>query len=402
MKRLIGIILSLIIVISCTTPISVQAKVIEPELVKSDEWVCSYYVDAPEPISNLTGEYPYLACRCDIYSDGTLEFYCWNTHEWDSFVYDPDVSVMPLFEDPRYGIVTDKNFTDTAQKILLSKDVMQYDEDGNILYDRRYDNMKDIEDIIAKYIKPDESKPITFEPFISGTVSLVKEIRDFEIRGSCNYNNVGLSSINGYTVNNIIVNNNYRKFDEEDQESIVNAKSPYQRDYTKYIYIDADYVDSNGVLKTLNGSVDLFYHNLYTCPVYSGKIGNMPFGENEYFIRYSLYPKVYPKDPITITLAGKSITITPEILGSKYENVHTDSPDTVYVKYLESYVSSLEQELRTVTTSTETVEQKTNSFGDINGDNLVDVADAQMILNYYVYTLVASDPEPLEEWISKQ
>ena len=44
----------------------------------------------------------------------------------------------------------------------------------------------------------------------------------------------------------------------------------------------------------------------------------------------------------------------------------------------------------------------TNSFGDINGDNLVDVADAQMILNYYVYTLVASDPETLEEWISKQ
>lgn len=41
-------------------------------------------------------------------------------------------------------------------------------------------------------------------------------------------------------------------------------------------------------------------------------------------------------------------------------------------------------------------------FGDINGDNLVDVADAQMILNYYVYTLVDSNAEPLEEWISKQ
>lgn len=43
-----------------------------------------------------------------------------------------------------------------------------------------------------------------------------------------------------------------------------------------------------------------------------------------------------------------------------------------------------------------------NALGDINGDSLVDVADAQMILNYYVYTLANSNAEPLEEWISKQ
>ena len=41
-------------------------------------------------------------------------------------------------------------------------------------------------------------------------------------------------------------------------------------------------------------------------------------------------------------------------------------------------------------------------FGDVNKDNLVDVADAQMILNYYVYTLANSSAEPLEEWISKK
>lgn len=44
----------------------------------------------------------------------------------------------------------------------------------------------------------------------------------------------------------------------------------------------------------------------------------------------------------------------------------------------------------------------TNLFGDINEDSLIDVADAQMILNYYVYTLANSNAEPLEEWISKQ
>lgn len=50
----------------------------------------------------------------------------------------------------------------------------------------------------------------------------------------------------------------------------------------------------------------------------------------------------------------------------------------------------------------ETADFTDNLFGDVNKDNLVDVADAQMILNYYVYTLANSNAEPLEEWISKK
>ena len=37
----------------------------------------------------------------------------------------------------------------------------------------------------------------------------------------------------------------------------------------------------------------------------------------------------------------------------------------------------------------------------MNNDNTIDAADAQLILNYYVYTLANSDAEPIEDWVSR-
>lgn len=62
-----------------TTNVS-NAKVIEPEIVKTENWVTSYYIDNDK---NTT--YPYIECQADIYSDGTVKCYFWNTHEWDGF-----------------------------------------------------------------------------------------------------------------------------------------------------------------------------------------------------------------------------------------------------------------------------------------------------------------------------
>lgn len=60
--------------------INTNAKVIEPEVVKTETWTTSYYID--DDIETL---YPYIQCEADIYNDGTLELYMWNTHEWDGF-----------------------------------------------------------------------------------------------------------------------------------------------------------------------------------------------------------------------------------------------------------------------------------------------------------------------------
>ena len=79
-KRIITAFISAIwLSVSSTVYIS-NAAVIEPEVVKTETWTTSYYIDDDE--STL---YPYIECQADIYSDGTVKCYFWNTHEWDGF-----------------------------------------------------------------------------------------------------------------------------------------------------------------------------------------------------------------------------------------------------------------------------------------------------------------------------
>lgn len=59
----------------CTVP--ANAKVIEPEIVKTESWTTSYYID-----DDMDTLYPYIQCEADIYNDGTIKLYMWNTHEW--------------------------------------------------------------------------------------------------------------------------------------------------------------------------------------------------------------------------------------------------------------------------------------------------------------------------------
>ena len=104
-----------------------------------------------------------------------------------------------------------------------------------------------------------------------------------------------------------------------------------------------------------------------------------------------LYTSAVIDYELNFRLFGHDITITPELLSG---NIIAEPELTEQ----EKYIKQLEEENARLKASI----TNTNLFGDINGDNLVDVADAQMILNYYVYTLVNSNAEPLEEWISKQ
>ena len=59
----------------CSVP--ANAKVIEPEVVKTESWTTSYYID--DDVDTL---YPYIQCEADIYNDGTIKLYMWNTQEW--------------------------------------------------------------------------------------------------------------------------------------------------------------------------------------------------------------------------------------------------------------------------------------------------------------------------------
>ena len=57
-----------------------SAKVVEPEIVYTETWTTSYFID-----DDMDTLYPYIDCQADIYNDGTMTVHFWNTHEWDGF-----------------------------------------------------------------------------------------------------------------------------------------------------------------------------------------------------------------------------------------------------------------------------------------------------------------------------
>lgn len=80
MKKLIGSLIATAMTMGMVSGASVNAKVIEPEVVRTETWTTSYFID--DDISTL---YPYIQCEADIYNDGTIRVYAWNTYEWDGF-----------------------------------------------------------------------------------------------------------------------------------------------------------------------------------------------------------------------------------------------------------------------------------------------------------------------------
>lgn len=78
-KKIISTICASVFAFSCFG-FNTNAKVIEPEIVKTETWTTSYFID--DDIDTL---YPYIQCEADIYNDGTIKLYMWNTHEWDGF-----------------------------------------------------------------------------------------------------------------------------------------------------------------------------------------------------------------------------------------------------------------------------------------------------------------------------
>lgn len=80
MKKLIGSLIATAMTMGMVSGTSVNAKVIEPEVVRTETWTTSYFID--DDVDTL---YPYIQCEADIYNDGTIKVYAWNTHEWDGF-----------------------------------------------------------------------------------------------------------------------------------------------------------------------------------------------------------------------------------------------------------------------------------------------------------------------------
>ena len=80
MKKLMGSLIATVMAMGMIGGTNVKAKVIEPEVVRIETWTTSYFID--DDVNTL---YPYIQCEADIYNDGTIRVYAWNTYEWNGF-----------------------------------------------------------------------------------------------------------------------------------------------------------------------------------------------------------------------------------------------------------------------------------------------------------------------------
>lgn len=302
MKRLIGIILSLIMCIGCFS-ITSSAEISSPELVRTEMFNTTYSVGGNTYTgSGCIGPY-YCTCVCDTYSDGTLYVY---------IIYDN----LPV------GDVT---------------------------------------------IRLNEHAPIKESGCYKYSQGLGTNWSVTHVYGSNWFPDLYNIEYNGFVM-----------FDGDANDS--------NKDY-KYFYNEpTEYIDAFGLVRS-----DCFPDaNIVTStqrPETTLSVDTRT--TNNYIMK--LYTSADIDRKLNFRLFGHDITITPELLSG---NIISEPELTEQEKYMKQ----LEEENAKLKAST----TNANSFGDINGDNLVDVADAQMILNYYVYTLVNDNAESLEEWISKQ
>lgn len=416
-KRIIACIISCGIVGS--SYISVEAKVIDPVLVKSETWGGTYYVS--DGLEEYQGEYPYLTYKADIYSDATIKLTIYNNHEWNSFVYDPSVRVYFGFEhigQQRNDTQVYELFTDYLKNIIGS-------EESEHLVEMCSDNLsmftstKSIHDYIDSKTKITDQTDKTAEKYLSKTVSMVKDVEN--ISKSIFEYNIEFSNINNY---HVFSKDKLFNVPKEEKENNDYSFTPHNATFNEFISIKCDYVATSGQLVTSYSETnELFNMVYYEVPSYNGLLGNLPVGEDNPLYTYTLYPEKYPKDETSIIIAGHTITITPELLNSDTVEQNRD-PRDVYIEQLESQVSYLQEQLNQSTQTTtndklevenallrqENTELKnrinilaTGTYGDVTGDEAVTVEDSMWVLMYYTeHDVALKTQDSFLDWCIKR
>ena len=328
-KRIIACIISFIL-FTVFIPFTTTAKVIEPEVVKTEKWTTSYYID--DDIDTL---YPYIQCEADIYNDGTIKLYMWNAHEWD-------------------GFATVSHKVTLANTYLYSTDSPQF---------------------VSKF----------------GGTALINN-KECHCQSSQNMDSIDISYYDSlYSLDN----DNWTLY-------YVCNSSPSFYEISKVTALDA--------YSGWTFSVDV--------PRWSIAMSKIPYRNSrkeKYIDCSTLRPRVDPTGTYNFRLFGHDITITPELLsgnivatpsddgyktitynnGSSASKIKTDTD----VSDIQEYIDKLEAENALLRQENTELKNRINllatgTYGDVNGDQVVDVQDAQIILAYYTERDVAKKSVP--------
>lgn len=305
-----------------------DAKVIEPEIVKTESWTTSYYID-----DDMDTLYPYIQCEADIYNDGTIKLYMWNTHEWDGFA---TVSHTATIINTRP--VSQKSMLYAFyknEKISDMQDAVYIDESGNMFIP----STKEIYDTGRNSISEKATFPSDqSNPYLKLDLSFYPKEYSFS-----SYRRIGTQS---WSVKN--------------EDGYCAYKSKGGGSWNYYCFRDLiEFLQYKGALPQMS-----FYSDRSNLKL-----------ENYNSIANVFTPLEDPTGTYNFRLYGHDITITPELLSGNIVAEPELTEQEQKIKQLEAENAALKAQLAAF---------------DSDADGLLTTSDAQMILIYYTEYLAGA------------
>lgn len=307
----------------CSIP--ANAKVIEPEVVKTEKWTASYFID-----DDMEKLYPYFECQADIYNDGTINCFYWNTHEWDGF------DTVTHTVTPAYTMPVCSN---TEEYLCASAWINGTEYDGFSFIGFRRRSNTDLTNEAWSSMLGGGGQPVKPETLYEKNIEYLK-LSSFPPEYNCS----------GSTYfSTIIVEPNSGQY----------SSSPTSQN---------SFLRPNGWSGTKNK-----YGPKYTD--YEGSLAKFPVNKKWSAV---FKPNTDPTGTYTISYLGHDITITPELLSGKV--------------VAEPELTEQEKQIKKLEEENKTLQNKLQSYEafDTDGDGLLTSADAQMILVYYAEYLAGA------------
>ena len=343
MKKIISGVIGTIIMANTLVPISVNAKVIEPEIVKTETWIAyGCQEDSLGQMGRLfpDEEKPLLNCSLDVYNDGTIKVY------------------GELFDSEFF----DRGQTPTIEESFISGTLPVRDD--SLMYDIRYNH---------------------FLPF-----DIVSESGE-----ELNMDDLGLPE----SFWNIDLSSYPKCYSCYLGESVGTIYHEWYIDLNTYIqhspleFIDIGY--DTGVYATMSiDCYDRYYANKNSTYIKIPRFSITYFpGVDSKFLMLTLKPTTKISGKCDFRLLGHSLSISPEMLSKEVIAESQPSNEEPKIKELEEKISNLEEENTKLKSENEHLlnmlkSQGNRAYGDMDGNGFVDGRDVTILLTYYAKTSV--------------
>ena len=318
-RKLIAI-MSGMTVCACSIPLSAGAEVLEPEIVCSDSWNESYYID-----DDTENAYPYLKFTVDIYNDGSVEFKITNDTEWNDFsifkstVWCNGILMRPVVPIETINDIFDtctyvddfgfyigvEEYTETVNKQTVTNKrllIANPTNDTCIWYPETDYECEEIKNTTPHYYNESD-----YSEWIQSDSS-IKSMQDYIYQ---TYVNKHPEMADNYS-SDFILSECYSFLTEKSNSSIA---------------IDTD---------TIKNADKTYLYNLYgykfDTKLFEGSLGD--FCKDYVIVDYKFTPKHRIKDNTTFEIFGKTYTITEEMLTRPYSITNEDGREYTYDELL--------------------------------------------------------------------